>query len=129
MVHNFVLFLIWYELKKNKEKNLYAGIDLIETLRKLHGSQHEILIFCNDVPKARENCEKKKLNTKGIYVSSDEQIVMEFATFKAIDPQCGFVATPSKTTKSGSFSKSPSTGSAPKKKKTSIIGTLFFGKK
>jgi len=76
---------------EDTQTNYCAGIDLIEILRKKHQSQHEILIFCNDVEKARENCISKKLNTKGVYVSSSATTLMEFATFKMIAPENGFV--------------------------------------
>jgi len=78
-------------IEENKQNNYYAGLDLIENLRKKHQSQHEILIFCQDVEKARQNCISRHLNTKGIYVSSSSTTLMDFATFKTIPPENGFI--------------------------------------
>ena len=63
------------------KKNFTAGIDLVEELMKKYKYNFEVLIFCTDTKRAKENCDAKKLNGRFSITASFGE-VQQFLNFK-----------------------------------------------
>jgi len=69
-------------VRKNDNKiNYYAGAELIKQLRD-KGYQQEILIYCKDEKRAKENCIEKGVEIKNIIITKSESKLREFCKFE-----------------------------------------------
>ena len=77
------------ENDKNKKWNYDAGINLIQKLRHKFQFKYEVLIFCGDVEKARQNCKRSKV-TQNVFVTDEEDVLVKFVAFETLDALYGF---------------------------------------
>eukprot|EP01083_Nonionella_stella_P228838 810650_1 len=81
-LHDTKLRIVTDMVRKAKDEvNYRAGIDLIERLRKEYKFDHQILIFCGNVKKARQQCVENKI-TQNVYVTLSSKILRQFINFK-----------------------------------------------
>jgi len=69
--------------------NHFAGLELVETLRNDYKFQNDILIFCQNEDRARNNCTIRKI-TRNVFVTNEQMTVELFVNFGRVPDRCGF---------------------------------------
>jgi hypothetical protein len=66
------------------KKNYFAGLDLVQRLRKEYNYKYQVLIYCADEIQAKQNCVHRGLIDE-VYATSSKSKLQKFIQFKKFD--------------------------------------------